>query len=302
MKQWLLCLIGCLAATSVWAANDPNQEWQQSLSAARDRLAQAARELSMLQRRRLQDSASYLSNAGGEADRAIIGISLSGNPDEKPGVLVVGVSPRSPAATAGIHSRDVIMSIAGVPLDNVRGREAVDKLLDTMREITPGDDVEIEYRRGDTQRRVTLVTQGYTEDAAIDWSMEGGPSYDVFAESPRDGQVFARWGELAMVNLTANLGAYFGAGEGVLVVQSADSLPLRDGDVLVSIAGQALSDAAQAVQLFAMHQPGEVIDVELLRRGENLAIEFEQSDSQAAQAEMTMPGQTIQVQRARRVQ
>ena len=298
MKQWLFCLIGCIAATTAFAANDPDQEWQQSLNAARERLAQAARELSTLQRRRLQDSASYLTGAGGEGDRAIIGISLAGHPDEKPGVMVVGVSPRSPAATAGIHSRDVIMSIAGVPLNNIRGREAVNKLLDTMREVAPGDEVEIEYLRGDIQRRVTLVTQGYTEDAAIDWSMDGGPSYDVFAADPTAGQLFARWGELAMVNLSASLGEYFGADQGVLVVHRAKSLPLYEGDVLLRIGGQAPSGAAQAAQLLAMYQPGETIDVDVLRRGKSVEIEFEHT----AKIEMTGPGQTIQVQRARRVQ
>lgn len=302
MKQWLLILTVCFAASGVRAADDTDREWERSLNAARQRLAQAARELATLQRRRLQDSANYLTAAGGEGDRAIIGISLSGNPDDKPGVMVVGVAPKSPAATAGMQSGDVITSIGGVALDDVRGREAVKKLLDTMRKINPGDDVALEYRRGDIQRRVTLVTQGYTEDAAIDWSMEGGPSYDVFAEAPADSQIFGHWGDLAMVSLSPGLGEYFGTHEGVLVVHSPDSLPLRDGDVLVSVSGQGLTDAMQAVQLLSLYQPGEVIDVEVLRQGKSLALEFERNAAQAAQVERIVPGQKMRVQRARPVQ
>jgi hypothetical protein len=171
-----------------------------------------------------------------------------------------------------------------------------------MREVTPGDDVEIEYLRGDIQRRVTLVTQGYTEDAAIDWSMDGGPSYDVFAAEPTENQVFARWDELAMVDVSESLGEYFGTGEGVLVVRSAESLPLRDGDVLLRIGGQKATGAIEAVKLLATYQPGEIIDMAVLRQGEKLAIEFEQGSLHAAQRERATPGQTISVQRARRVQ
>ena len=102
------------------------------------------------------------------------------------------------------------------------------------------------------------------------------------------------------MNLSERLGEYFGEGKGVLVVHASDSLPLRDGDVLRSVSGQTLTGAAQAVQLLSAYQPGEIIDMEVVRQGESLALEFERSDSQAAQIDM--PGQTIQVQRTRRVQ
>src|SRR2546427_12533397 len=48
------------------------------------------------------------------------------------------------------------------------------------------------------------------------------------------------WGDLELVSLNSDLGEYFGAKDGVLVVRApADSsLPLKGGDVITSIGGR----------------------------------------------------------------
>jgi serine protease Do len=81
---------------------------------------------------------------------------------DKPGVVVRYVYPQSPAAAAKIAPGDVILSLAGKPVKNR------DELFQQMDTVEPGQDAEIEWRRGEqTQKakvKMARVPEGLPPD------------------------------------------------------------------------------------------------------------------------------------------
>jgi hypothetical protein len=78
---------------------------------------------------------------------------------------------------------------------------------------------------------------------------------------------FRPWGDLELATLTPDLGRYFGAERGVLVVKApADGrLPLRDGDVITAIDGREPQNGAHALRILRSYQPGERVALSILR-------------------------------------
>src|SRR2546428_3288885 len=66
------------------------------------------------------------------------------------------------------------------------------------------------------------------------------------------------WGDLELASLNADLGEYFGTRDGVLVVRApADSgLPLKGGDVILSIGGREPASAPPAVGVLRSYGEG----------------------------------------------
>lgn len=96
----------------------------------------------------------------GTADHPYLGVSLSrltpairqslGVRSES-GVLVLGVDPGGPAASAGVLEGDVITALVGQPVDSL------EELLGTLRGTEPGKPVSITIERGGELRTVTVT-------------------------------------------------------------------------------------------------------------------------------------------------
>jgi S1-C subfamily serine protease len=73
---------------------------------------------------------------------------------------------------------------------------------------------------------------------------------------------------MELVNLNPELGEYFGTREGILVVKSpADSsLPLRGGDVILSIGGRHPTSASHAMRILRSYEANETVSIEILRK------------------------------------
>ena len=84
-------------------------------------------------------------------------------------------------------------------------------------------------------------------------------------------------GELELVELTADLGAYFGTTEGILVVRapSNNRLELQDGDVLLEIGGRMPTSTWHAMRIFASFEPGEALELSIMRSQRRETIELE---------------------------
>ncbi len=65
-----------------------------------------------------------------------------------PGVKVGGITPNSPAAAAGILKGDILLTMDGKPLKDLRG------FTDLLRESEPGDVAEFTIRRGDQELKL----------------------------------------------------------------------------------------------------------------------------------------------------
>jgi aminopeptidase N len=72
---------------------------------------------------------------------------------ESGGVLLAGTTPGSPAERAGLAKGDIIVSISGMPIDNLGDLSAV------LKAHPPGDTVEVVFKRGNEElrRRIGVV-------------------------------------------------------------------------------------------------------------------------------------------------
>ena len=92
----------------------------------------------------------------------------------------------------------------------------------------------------------------------------GGPHGFAFRYGPA-----ARWGDMELVSLTPDLGGYFGADQGLLVVRAPTEpgLGLRDGDVILSIDGRTPGDPTHAMRILRSYEPEEELTLFIIRRG-----------------------------------
>jgi S1-C subfamily serine protease len=79
-----------------------------------------------------------------------------------------------------------------------------------------------------------------------------------------------------MVTLTPELGSYFGAEKGILVVRGPDSdaLGLQDGDVILDIGGREPATPEHAVRILASFEEGETMRINIMRRQRRELLEF----------------------------
>lgn len=214
-------------------------------------------------------------------NRGRIGVVVKTEADatgDRVGARIEAVTPGGPADDAGLKAGDIITRFKGTALGGVRAEQADEsgpgmQLIELARALEPGDTVQVEYRRGTENRRATIVAED------LGWSMvtpRGGaftvePDFRMNLEDGVRGFAYAfgaPWGRLEMVTLNPDLAEYFGTREGVLVVKApADSgLPLRGGDVIVSIGGRKPSSPSHAMRILGSYEEGEAVALEIVRK------------------------------------
>ncbi|MCC5861431.1 MAG: PDZ domain-containing protein [Gammaproteobacteria bacterium] len=276
----LISLVGTLTlhATAHAQESEPEAETlEQELQAARDRLDEAARELARLAAQ-APGMTALLEQSMGWSGRTMLGLSLA--PAESPtasdGARVAGVTPDGPAAQAGVRAGDVIEAIDGQSLAAADGSRPSRRLNELLRGVQPGQEVTLRVRREGDLQDITVTAQaagaGVLESLRgilpRDWSVP-----EDWRDAPRRWSAAVRagsgpWGQLEMVSMTPGLGEYFGTDQGLLVLRVAEgsALPLRDGDVLLAIGGREPSSPEHALRILASYEPGESVDLEVMRR------------------------------------
>ena len=199
---------------------------------------------------------------------------------DKLGAKIDGVTPGGPADKAGLKAGDIITkfngtSLGGLAVDNDDDSGPGNKLVDLVGDLDAGDTVQVEFRRGSETKTATLVTdeQGFALSGRVPsfGELELPKTPMPFMVAP-DGEGFSlcfgdSWCDLDLVTLNADLGDYFGAKEGVLVVKApADSaLPLKSGDVILSIGGRKPTSPAHAMRILRSYDAGESVSIEIMR-------------------------------------
>ena len=76
------------------------------------------------------------------------------------------------------------------------------------------------------------------------------------------------FGGMELASITPKLGAYFGASDGVLVVQAPQNaaFKLEDGDVIQTIDGRKPEDGAHAMRILRSYKSGEKLKLAVLRQ------------------------------------
>src|SRR5438874_7827333 len=201
-------------------------------------------------------------------NRGRIGVVVRSDADsetDKIGARIEGVTPGGPAAKAGLKVGDIITRFNGTSLAGAKAEDEDEsgpgaKLVELARKLEPGDTAQIEYRRGGDAKKASLVAEDLGGSFRMEMpnmtmampriapAMPGWEGVELSFGTP--------WGDLELVNLNPDLGEYFGTKEGVLVVKAPgdSSLPVRSGDVILSIAGRKPTSPSHAMRI--LHSSG----------------------------------------------
>jgi S1-C subfamily serine protease len=207
------------------------------------------------------------------------------------GAKISQVVPDSPADKAGLRSGDIITrfngtSLAVAPGDSGDQASPAARLIDLVGDLSPGDTVKLEYRREGSSRSATAVLRDLPQTGMRNFQfkmpemgqmprMFDGP--DVMPGG--DVRVFVNheFGGLNLAEMNPGLGEYFGTRDGVLVLETpADStMPLRAGDVILTVDGRQIKSVSQAQRILLSYDPGETARLEVMRKQRKLTLNWE---------------------------
>lgn len=132
-------------------------------------------------------------------------------------------------------------------------------------------------------RRLANSFSGGNVDVEVEMDDDGSPARRVVRvrRGPADALSFSdmawRLGGLQVAELTPALGEYFGVEEGLLVVRAPEHIDigLEDGDVIRKIGGRTFRDARQATRILRSYEPGEEVELEVMRHKRSRTVRFE---------------------------
>jgi S1-C subfamily serine protease len=199
--------------------------------------------------------------------------------DRAEGVVVVDVMKDSPASAAGLHRKDIIISIDGKKVDTP------DVLSEYVQQTHPGDTttvVVLHDGKENTYKVVIGNRPGRKWDAARQDYGDNLRKYFQF------GSMSGSYIGTQIIDLNSQLGAYFGVpnGEGVLVTEiekdsPAEKAGLKAGDVIVAVDGKTVAESQDLVDLIGDKEKGDKVTISYYRRGAKaeLPVEVEERDN-----------------------
>ncbi len=243
------------------------------------------------------DGRAYTFSFSGNRGRIGVLVNTVADSSDRYGARIEGVTPGGPAEKAGLKAGDIITKFNGTSLAYSRDESSEQdnmsrpggKLIDLAHELDPGDTVKIEFRRGSDTKTATLVADeaSFAMTGMAPFMRENELLRAPFALGEGDGMGMGMgmgmgfcmgdaWCDLDLVTLNADLGDYFGTKEGVLVVKApADSgLPLKSGDVILSIGGRKPTSPAHAMRILRSYDSGEAVSIEIMRHQKRSTISW----------------------------
>lgn len=202
--------------------------------------------------------------------RPRIGVTVAmgtGADSDRTGARIESVTPDGPAAQAGLRAGDIITKFGET---NLAGEGAGQRLVELAQQLEPGDTVRVEYRRGSARRNATIVARNLG-GAFTFRGLPRGRIEQMMPALEELGSSFTFFKSglgLKLTELNEGLGEYFGTREGVLVLDApADStLPLRAGDVILSVDGRQPQSVGHAMRIMSSYAPGEAVRFEVMRQ------------------------------------
>jgi len=267
-------------------------EMDRRLMEAEQRMAEAARQIAEITRERLPQMAE-IERRFEFSNKPRLGVTIGSGDDTGPveGVAIIGVTPGSAAADAGLRSGDVITGVNDESLSADDAEMANARLLDFMQGVEDGDVLKVEYLRDGKVGSVELEPRIVSKNVFV-WADEGGPNFrmphvpDIHV-APEVVERFKMkyafpWvgsglGGLELVELNEGLGRYFGTDAGLLVISApkSDAFELQDGDVIQSIDGREPKDVRHAMRILSSYQSGEKLELGIMRDKRKRKLEVE---------------------------
>ncbi len=278
LAKTLLCGLVLALATPLAMAGEGNsesdyynEELEARLDEARKQLDEAAKRLAEIHEQSFENnrrgyealSQAYALNF---TQRAMLGVLLDGA-DDGGGVALIGVTPGSGAADAGLKSGDKLIVIGENRLD---GEDGYDALSNYLKSVKPGESVALQYERDGELHDAVVITQARSDHMAYILD-------DQFANFGRDFSFDFSLGDFGqmrhrvltgkgprLTDLDENLGDYFGVDAGVLVLEAPEESELKSGDVLLRLDGEVPQSARDARRTIA--RADSAIEAEIMRK------------------------------------
>ena len=255
------------------AARRHEAELQARMDQARRRMEVAAQQLAALAAQMNGPMMQRVEAFAGPT-RVLVGVQLDDSSGTA-GARVREVSPGGPAEQAGVRAGDLIVAVNGT---NVRGQEPVARVVELLRDVKPGDKVDLKVSRDGKTRDLTATARPDGDEFFM------ARQFPDFASLPQV-KAFAGWSggptiirgpvaDMELARLTPGLGRYFGTDTGVLVVRAPPDrgLGLQDGDVILSIDGRKPIDSSHVIRILGSYDPGEKITLEVLRLHRKISV------------------------------
>ncbi len=204
---------------------------------------------------------------------------------DKIGAKIEAVTPGGPADKAGLKVGDIISKFSGTALGGLKAEDEDEsgpgrRLIALARKLEPGDTVRLEYRRGSDTKQATLVAEDLDGGMRVEMPPMAMPKVMAMPDIRMDWSWGEPWGDLDMVSLNPDLGDYFGTKEGILVVKTpADSsLPLKAGDVILSIGGRKPTSQSHAMRILRSYERGESVSIDIMRKQKRTTLTWQVPD------------------------
>ncbi len=253
---------------------------QSDLQNAREQLQETAREVARLSAQLADPVVKDVTRQfqySYSQHRGMLGLAIE---DTELGARVTGVTPNGAGAEAGVAVGDTVVAIDGAelvaPAAAVATRQSPSQLLlAQLRNVKSGDDVELRVLRNGDYRVVHVKAREPS------WNVFANPNLNLPNFSALSGpwpEGFWRhnvWGELQLATLSPGLGEYFGTKDGLLVVRAPkdSTLALKDGDVILEIAGRKPTSPEHAMRILASFEPGETLRLSVMRHQKRETVE-----------------------------
>jgi C-terminal processing protease CtpA/Prc len=214
------------------------------------------------------------------------------------GAILTGVTPGGPADQAGLKLGDIITTFNGEKLVGDYPAAGEDesapgiKLRDLAGDLSDGDTVKLDYRRGKETHRATIVARNLPESnwaltatapmssVHVETGNYAGDVGDLIRRTQSEAMASAmpaiagttwmydRWFDMELVALNPELGDYFGTSTGLLVIHAPDdsTLNLRGGDVILAVDGRKPASQAQLIRILRSYAPGEQLHLDIMRQ------------------------------------
>ena len=161
----------------------------------------------------------------------------------------------------------------------VLGHDAYDDFIQTDAAINQGNSGGPLF---DTQGRVVGMNTAIIQGAnTVGFAVPSDLIDDVLHDLRTDGKVSRGYLGVELQNMDVTLAKAMGAGEarGALVASVSAGTPaakagLQDGDVITSFAGTPVTDSSTLVRAVARHDPGEKVDLQVLRQGRTQTVKL----------------------------
>ena len=225
-------------------------------------------------------------------------VNLRARGTDSVGAYVDAVTPNGPAAKAGLQSGDIITKVdgksvlAGGQAESREGRESLPglRLIELAARLQPDDTVPIEFRRAKERKTVSVVTADDPDilfragppgrEFGLRYVRPDGPRRMALLEGefPDDvGPGFlvrSPLADLELAPLNPDLGRYFGATEGILIISvpKDSELGLKGGDVVLAVDGRKPASPSHLLRIMRSYERGEGFKLDILRNGKRESV------------------------------